>query len=60
MTCSPRWVGRWGLAEDFVVGMKGEGRGEGSDVTDECGIEEQRRGGWKEGQLAHFTVGRGG
>lgn len=49
-----------GLAEDFVVGMKGEGGGEGSDVTDECGIEERRRGGWQEGQRAHFAVGRGG
>lgn len=26
------------LAEDFVVGVKGEGGGEGSDVGDERGI----------------------
>lgn len=40
--------------------MEGEGGGEGSDVGDDRGVLEQRRGGRQEGQLAHFTVGRGG
>lgn len=48
------------LAEDFVVRMEGEGGGEGSDVGDERGVPERRRGGRQEGQLAHFAVGRGG
>lgn len=48
------------LAEDFVVWVKGEGGGEGSDVGDERGVLERQRGGRQEGQLAHFTVGRGG
>lgn len=48
------------LAEDFVVRVEGEGGGEGSDVGDERGVPERRRGGRQEGQLAHFAVGRGG
>lgn len=43
-----------------MVGVEVEGGGEGSDVGDECGVLERRRGGRQEGQLAHFTVGRGG
>lgn len=49
-----------GLAEDFVVRMERDGGGERSDVGDERGVLEQRRGGHQEGELAHFTVGRGG
>lgn len=58
-----RWVRGGGgsqrdLAEDFVVGVKGEGGGEGSDVVDdERGVLERRRGGRQEGQRADFTVG---
>lgn len=48
------------LAEDFVVGVEGEGGGERSDVGDERDALERRRGGRQEGQLAHFAVGRGG
>lgn len=53
--CSER-----GLAEDFMVGVEGEGGGERSDVGDERGVLEWRQGGRQEGQLAHFTVGRAG
>lgn len=51
---------RGDLAEDFVVGVKGERGGEGSDVGDERGVLERRRGGRQEGQRAHFAVGRRG
>lgn len=46
-----------GLTEDFVVGVKGEGRGERSDVGDEGGVLKPRCQGREEGQLAHLTVG---
>lgn len=43
-----------------MVGVKGQGGGEGPDVGDERSVAERRCRVRQEDQLAHFAVSRGG